>query len=274
MTMRALLVLFAVSVLAPLAQAHDSWFEALPTPRAGEVRLALGTGNRFPKMETSVGAGALVAHGCRHGAAKAPLRIQRDNPQALLLRAAPTTAASRKAGHGAITCWAQLVPFEAQIDAATVELYFKEINASAAVREAWREMQSRGVVWRERYVKHVRLEHFDARLGERTPPAAAPAPMGLDIVFDGALRPPRVGEIVAFQVLRDGQPLPDFALELQSALTPVGLWLKTDAQGRASVRLPLAGNYLLRGVDLRVSTTAPDTWDSRFIMLGFEALKP
>ena len=41
-----------------------------------------------------------------------------------------------------------------------------------------------------------------------------------------------------------------------------------------TLRLPLAGAYLLRGVDLRVSTSGADTWESRFVMLGFEAVKP
>ena len=271
--MRAgLLLLFA---LALPSHAHDSWFEVLPTTRAGELTLALGTGNRFPKLESTVGAGALDKHGCRHGtAAPVPLRVQRDTPVAVLLNARPVNAASRKAGHGAITCWAQLVAFDVGIDAATVELYFKEIKPPPAVREAWREMRSRGVRWQERYTKHVRLERYDHRLGEAEPPAAKPAPMGLDIVLDGPLRPPRAGSLLAFQVLRDGQPLPDFAVELQSALTPIGQWLTTDAQGRASVRLPLAGAYLLRGVDLRLSTSVADTWESRFVMLGFEAVKP
>lgn len=271
--MRAgLLLLFA---LALPSHAHDSWFEVLPTTRAGELTLALGTGNRFPKLESTVGAGALDKHGCRHGtAAPVPLRVQRDTPVAVLLNARPVNAASRKAGHGAITCWAQLVAFDVGIDAATVELYFKEIKPPPAVREAWREMRSRGVRWQERYTKHVRLERYDHRLGEAEPPAAKPAPMGLDIVLDGPLRPPRAGSLLAFQVLRDGQPLPDFAVELQSALTPIGQWLTTDAQGRASVRLPLAGAYLLRGVDLRVSASVADTWESRFVMLGFEAVKP
>lgn len=254
------------------AWAHDSWFANLPTNRATEVRLALGTGTRFPKHDSSVGALALAAHGCRHGVApRVPLQVQRDTPTALQLRAHPVSKRSLAAAHGAITCWAQLVPFEVEIPPATVELYFKEIHPPEAVREAWREMLARGVTWKERYTKHVRIERYDGRLGGAEPPAATPVTMGLDIVLDGPLRPPVAGDVIAFQVLRDGQPLADFAVELQSALTPLGVWVQTDAHGRASVRLAQQGGYLLRGVDLRVSATVPDTWESRFIMLGFEA---
>ena len=267
------LALLAACAFTTAARAHDSWFEVQPAMRAGDIALALATGNRFPKQESSVGAGALARHGCRQGAApRVPLLIVRDTPGALQLRARVLTAPNPVAGHGAISCWAQLVPFEVDIDAATVELYFKEINPPATVREAWREMQTRGVGWHERYTKHVRIERYDERLGTGEPPAAAPAAMGLDIVLDGPLRPPAAGDTIAFQVQRDGQPLPDFAVELQSALTPIGIWLKTDAQGRAQVRLPLAGAYLLRGVDLRLSARVPDTWESRFIMLTFDAM--
>ena len=255
-----------------VAWAHDSWFATLPTPRATEVRLALGTGARFPKLESSVGALALAAHGCRHGVAPpVPLRIQRDTMTALQLRAHPVSTRSLAAAHGAITCWAQLVPFEVEIPPAIVELYFKEIQPPEAVREAWREMLARGVTWKERYTKHVRIERYDPRLGSAAPPAATAVPMGLDIVRDGPLRPPTAGDVISFQVLRDGQPLADFALELQSDWTPIGIWLQTDAQGRARVRLARQGGYLLRGVDLRLSTTVPDAWESRFVMLGFEA---
>ena len=255
------------------ASAHDSWFAAMPSNDEAQVRLALATGARFPKHESTVGAGALAEHGCRHGAApRAPLRIERDTTVALIVRSNPVNRISRAARHGAITCWAQLIPFEVEIDVATVELYFKEINPPAAVREAWREMLSRGVTWKERYTKHVRFERYDDRLGRAEPPSAAAVPMGLDIVLDGPLRPPVAGDTVSFQVLRDGLPLPDFAVELQSALTPIGFWTKTDEQGHASVRLPLGGRYLLRGVDLRLSSTTPDAWESRFIMLGFEAM--
>jgi Domain of unknown function (DUF4198) len=272
MQSRRFVVAMVVSMLCVAAQAHDSWFAPQPSPRAADVRLALGTGNRFPKLETSVGAGALAEHGCRHGEGpRAPLRIVRDTPVALQLRSSPVTRQTLRAGHGAITCWAQLVPFEVEIAPATVELYFKEINPPAAVREAWREMQSRGVGWKERYTKNVRWERHDTRLGLAEPPPASPTPMGLDIVLEGTLKAPVVGETLTFRVLRDGQPLAGLAVELQSSLTARGFWTQTDAEGRANVRLPFAGAYLLRGVDLRLSTNKPDTWDSRFVMLAFEA---
>lgn len=258
-------------VLAGPAFAHDSWFAPLPSPYVGEVRLALGTGTQFPKLETTVGAGALLGHGCLHGAGRArPLLITRDAPVALELRSRP--ALQQAGGAGAITCWAQMPTFELEVAADKIGVYLDEINASKELRETWASMQSRGLPWRERYTKHARIEWFDDRLaGASASASAAPAPMGMDIVLDGPLVQPRAGDTLVFVVLRDGQPLPGQPIELRNDRVGVGLWLRTDAEGRASVRLPFAANYLLRGVDLRAIGSPPERWESRFVTLAFSA---
>ena len=81
---------------------------------------------------------------------------------------------------------------------------------------------------------------------------------------------PQRGDEVTFTLLRDGQPLAGLPLELKSALTRLSFWTQTDGAGRATLRLPLAGRWLARAVDLRLSTTAPDEWESRFVTLAFE----
>lgn len=266
-----LLLLPACWLLSTLAFAHDSWFEARPSPRIGEVRLALGTGNQFPVLESSVGAGALVEHGCRSG--NGPVRkllITRDAPVALELRAGRVLPAQPRNAL-AVTCWAEMPTFELEVAPDKIGLYLDEVNASKALRDTWAAMRARGLPWRERYTKHARIEWFDARLNaqDTAPPPAAPAPMGMDIVLDGPLVPPRAGQTLAFTVLRDGQPLPGQAIELRNDRSAIGLWLRTDDSGRASVRLPFAANYLLRGVDLRPVGEPPESWDSRFITLAF-----
>jgi hypothetical protein len=263
--------LAAATLLAGAAQAHDTWFEALPTPRAGEVSLRLGTGNRFPKHEYTVASALLDRQGCRHGDAPAILmRAGAAGADALPLRAKPAPQGARRGQSAAITCWSQLRPLDVTIDDAKVPLYLDEIAASPALREAWRAMRERGVRWQERYTKHARIELRDARLGGGAAAAARPLPMGMDIVLDGPLERLQVGDTVRFTVLRDGQPLAGQAIELRSHLSPLGLWLRSDAQGRAQVRVPLAGRWLLRGTDLRPSTTDVDRWESRFVTLAFD----
>ena len=280
---RLLAVLVTQTTLASAAWAHDSWFEASATARAGELRLSLATGNLFPVQESSVGEGAPVATGCRHGNALArPLRIVRDTPKALLLRsqikvqpsvdASDTASASArvKASHSAISCWAQLVPLEVTIAPEIVPNYLKEINASPELRANWAAMLARGLPWKERYTKHARIELIDTRLGTGLGPAPQAAPMGMDILMDSPGGSPQRGDEVTFTLLRDGQPLTALPLELKSALTRLSFWTQTDGAGRVKLRLPLSGRWLARAVDLRLSPTAPDEWESRFVTLAFE----
>lgn len=258
MAHRFSLLLIIGGLLGSSALAHDTWFEPQPAARPGQVLLKLGTGNRFPRHEFTVGEGSLRQQGCRQGGGPVvPLQVAGETAQALSLKA-------RRGSTGPVSCWAQQQPFEVEIEPATVEVYFKEINASPAVRTAWAEMRSRGVPWRERYAKHARIEIPGRRGG-----AAVASGMAMDVLIETGLQALVEGDTVRFQVLRDGEPLPGFAVELQNDQSPLGFWKTTDAQGRVSFELPIAGHWLLRGTDLRLSTTVPDTWDSRFVTLAF-----
>ena len=262
---RRLIALLALTVPALLgslpggASAHDTWFAPAPAA-AGRGALALGTGDRFPKQEYAVGAETLARQGCRTASgnvrALQPLRLAET---ALLLAApAPGTAA----------CWAQLQPFDIDIAADKVAVYFDEIRPPAAVRQRWAELQARGVPWNERYTKHARL------LLSAVPPVdAPPADMDLDASLAPGQAAPRVGQTSVFQVLSAGQPLPGLALQFRSELSPVGLWAQTDADGRVALRLPRAGRWLLRGTELLPSATRPDGWDSRFLTLAFDVAR-
>jgi hypothetical protein len=234
------------------ASAHDTWFQLLPGP--GLPLLALGTGNQFPLQEVSVGASSLVESGCRgRDGRSAPLRVLRETPTALLLQAP---------GGDALTCWSQQTSFEVELPADKVALYLHEINPPAWVRAEWARLQAAGLPWKERYAKHARIELHGAS------GPAQPVAMATDVVLDE--RAPRVGQTLGFQVLRDGKPLPDQAVELRGDMSPLGLWRRTDAEGRAHIDLPLPGRWVLRGTDLRRSESVPDKFESRFFNLAFE----
>jgi hypothetical protein len=131
------------------------------------------------------------------------------------------------------------------------------------VLEAWASVKARGLPWHERYVKHARIE-LDAAV------AAQPSAMDFDVLLDSHGQAPQVGRPLSQQVLRDSQALPGFNVELRSERTRFGIWRRTDAQGRVEFAPPLPGRWILRGVDLRLSSECPDSFDSRFVTLAFQ----
>ena len=257
MLRRSLILTAAVLALAASgAQAHDTWFQPLiAAPGAPRVELALGTGNRYPVQETGVGAEYLERQGCQGldgQAAERPMQPARNIDHALVLRV-PLAAAR---------CWAQLVPLDIELEPAKVAEYLQEVQAPPALRAAWRDMQSRGLPWRERYTKHARIDLVpDAAAGA----PAVQVPMAMDIV-----RLAGEGGGLVFQVLHGGAPLAQQAMELISEAGTRGIWRRTDAHGRIEFPALPAGRWLLRGTLLRLADEDPTRWDSGFVTLAFE----
>ena len=259
----------ALAALAGSAWAHDTWFAPVAATKPGEIQLMLGTGNQYPIQESALAFEHVEKTGCRAADGKAvTMASVRTDPTALVLRARLDAQAQP------VTCWAQLVPFDIQIADDKVELYLKEIQASPAIRERWDAQRARGVKWTERYTKHARIELPGPAPAAEAKPEPVPAKaleLGMDALLEPSTVPIVAGDTVRFRVLRDGKPLADFPVELRSERANVGLWLKTDAQGRVSSRVPIPGRWVLRGVDLHPSESLPDAWESRFVTLVFEA---
>jgi hypothetical protein len=257
----ALAAAWVAAVSAPPAQAHDTWFAPLPADAPGSVALALGTGNQFPVHESGIGMQYLLYSGCRGEPGSAPLTLQRtaDAPTALQLRV-------RSESGRPLTCWAQTSSFDVELGDDKIALYLREIQAPAEVRDAWAQMRARGVKWKERYTKHARIE---LNIGSGAS-AGVPVNMAMDVLLEAPQRTPKRGDPMQFRVLRNGQPLPDLAVELRGDRVALGIWRKTDAEGRVRFPAPLAGRWVLRGTELRLSEREPDTWESRFVTLAFE----
>ncbi len=153
------------------------------------------------------------------------------------------------------------MPFDLEIEPAKVEVYLKEIAAGPEQRSAWAAQQAAGQAWRERFVKHARIE-----VGGISPVALG---LQLEAVLTGSARP-KVGEELGFQLLSAGRPLADHPVELVSERSRFGLWRRTDAQGRFALALPLAGGWLLRSTLLRPPARPGERWQSDFVTLAFE----
>lgn len=252
-----------------LAHAHDTWFSPWPADMpGGPTRLALGTGNRFPVLEFNPQAISVAEAACRSTSGQ-PLALLPDDEAAthLVMR-----VRSANDGSAARTCWAQLKPFEVTLPADKVAVYFREIRPTKAVQQAWAAMQQRGIAWQERYTKYARIE---LPVAASVPaPATAPSPLGMDALLLTSAADVRPGAALDFVVLRDGQPLANFPVELVSERQRFGIWRQTDGQGRVSAVVPFSGQWILRGTELALSSTTADSWESHFITLAFEVPAP
>ena len=237
---------------AGTVSAHDTWF----APQPGGA-LALGTGNRFPVTELAVDDKFFAKRGCI-AADGTPTTLDklRFTDKTTLLR-------PKSAGGGAMTCFVQLEPFDIDLPPDKIEIYFKEIRPSATVLAAWADLKARGLPFKEHYTKSARI----AVGTEGSPQPTGTAMDALRVSPRGALT---VGSEAVFQVLREGKPLPDFPVELINERSPLGLWHRTDAEGRIRAKLPLPGRWILRGVDLHLSPGDATRWESWFITYAFE----
>jgi hypothetical protein len=197
--------------------------------------------------------------GCLAGDGSAlPLQKVRFDDTATLLRS--------KGSGAAATCFVQLAPFDIDLPADKIQLYFDEIRPGADVRAAWQALSARGLPFRERYTKSARID-----LGDGT--AARPIGTAMDALRLSPSGTLTMNSEATFQVLRDGQPLAGFAVELINERSAIGLWHRTDGEGRVRARLPLPGRWLLRGVDLKLSASDPTRWESQFITYAFDVVR-
>ena len=251
-TLAALTLAYAA---APSA-AHDTWFEPLPNGS-----LALGTGNRFPVNEIAVDDKYFAKSGCVAVDGKArSLDKVRFTDKATLLRSKDRAASEP------LTCFVQLQPFDIDLPPDKIEIYFKEIRPTEAALAAWADLKARGLPFREHYTKSARI---DVGADASSQPIGT-AMDALRVSPRGALT---VGTEAVFEVLRDGKPLPDFPVELINERSPIGLWHRTDAEGRISAKLPLPGRWILRGVDLHLAANDATRWESWFITYAFEVAR-
>lgn len=273
---RAGLAVAAVTAASSVL-AHDTWFERHTSATLQRPVLVLGTGNQYPVYDSRNDLQSLAHSGCQAGNVLQRGLVERgpQGPALVLTTGQPLPSDATR-----VSCWAQLQPFEVDLPDILVDQYFKEAMPPASVRQAWAAQRARGQAWRERYVKHARIEWFS---GDPAPTAAASADaansaasttaaMALDAWMLQPQRAPRVGEDLEFLVLRDGRPLGQFSVEFRLHSSRLGLWRRTDEQGRVRLRPPAPGRWLLRGIELTPppAEAADPVWQGLFITLAFE----
>lgn len=254
-------ILLVGVVLAVPAWAHDTWL--LPTSRfvspGATVDLDLTSGMAFPQLETAIKPDRVAKSGYRLGGQTSTLQKQAGS-KSLRLRAP-------LAKEGVATLWVGLAPKSIELKPDQVKEYLDEIGAPAAVRQAWQEQTPKR--WRELYTKHAKTF---VRVGR---PAAdlswgEPAGMALEIVPEKDPTQLSAGMELPVRVLRNGAPLPGFAVGLVRQGESQGTLRTTDAQGRIAFKVDRPGLWLLRATDLRKSARQDTDWESDFATMTFE----
>jgi len=262
------LLLAVVSVLAPCsaALAHDFilWPRPGHLPAPGEVRLELWVGDhlafeeqrgfqveradRFDRVDAS-GAHDLLAG-----------RVDADPPFA-------TVALDHPGGH---TLVLDRPAVSIELPADRFEHYLEHERLAGVVRERARRDESQRP-GRERYTRHIKTF---VQVGDRFDSAGCRA-MGQPLEVVPLIDPARLaeGQVMEVELRRDGRALADHPLEAMTLVEgrPRSTHMRTDARGRARLRLDNEGEWLLRSVNMRRCEQNCDEvdWESRWAAYTF-----
>jgi len=261
---RSLLAVATTLVMALAVSAHDTWLvPRVPTVQPGvDTSLVLTSGMSFPKIDTSINPDRVDVARCRLNDKVEELSERTTQPHALSLGV-------KFKDSGIATCWAELKPRQLELTPSQVEEYFKEIDATPAVRQAWGVMTG-PKRWREVYVKHAKT--FIAAGSKKDNSWSEPVGMSLEIVPESDPTSLRASDDLVVRVVKDGRPFKDFRVGIVFEGNKDISFQTTDDNGRAKFRLERAGKYLLRATDLRQSTKPDLEWESDFTTLTIQTL--
>lgn len=256
---------FAVSSLIVVARAHDTWLQPevfAATPGAALV-LHMTSADGFNGPETAIKPERVERMwGRLGGAAVAVEAVGGEGGKTLRLAATLTQP-------GVAVLAVQLKPRLLELAPEKIEVYFREIHATAELREVWAAVPEPRR-WRESTVKcaktFVRVGAPVA--GDRS--WAEPLGLPLELVPENDPTALRVGERFSVRVLKGGAPLSGFVLAFVSAGETREHVVVTDEEGRADAALDAPGAWLVHGTELRRSGTAEREWDSEFTTMVVE----
>ena len=244
------------------ARAHDTWllpdrFEVAPKT---SLALDLTSGMAFPALEVGPKRERVEAAKCRLTGKTFDISDISPGPKSLVFKTELPEA-------GIATLWVKLPAKSIELKPEQVEEYFAEIDPPQRVRTQWAAMEPKR--WRELYTKHPKTF---VRVGNTTGDRSwgEPVGMALEIVPEKDPTLLRVGDELSVRIFKNGAPFPDFALNAVASGQTKGETRKTDAAGRVVFRFDKAGQWLLRGTDVRKSTRTDADWESDFATLTLE----
>jgi uncharacterized GH25 family protein len=239
------------------ALGHDTWLipSSVAALRGQLVRCDLTSGMSFPVLDHAIKPDRVAQASLRLDGKTTEVRDIK--PASNALRLSPGLNEN-----GLATIWADTKPFKIELEPAEVKEYLEEIGAFDTVGREWEKSASKR--WREIYTKHTKTF---VRVGEAGGDRSWGEPVGmtLEIVPEQDPTALVVGADFAVRVLLDGRPLPDFPVGFSAAGQKTGTTRKTDAGGRASIRLDRPGWWLVKATHLERSAQPDADWVSHFM---------
>lgn len=244
------------------ANAHDTWLlpDRFRVAKGESLGFGLSSGMDFPVPESAVAADRLLTRSVRLAGRIQSLTPGKADDALHLSGAAPA--------EGIAAVWVATRPRTLTLTPEQVDEYLAEVGATDTVGPVWTKSGQK--TWTETYAK---LAKTFVRVGEAGDGSwAEPVGLGLELVPEADPTRLRVGDALALRLLLDGRPLGDFAVGAAPAAPGKPRLLRTDAQGKVSVRLDQAGPWMLRVTRIVPSPAKPAEWDSAFTTLTVEVL--
>ena len=258
------LALMALLLLPSTAMAHDTWLVAAKYRlKAKEnVKIQLATSEAFPTSDGAVKPDRVAQFHMRSRTGKQAVSGYQVEGNFL--------AVEVKAGEGQTVVTAETKPRFLEMKAADFNDYIghEELKQILAAREKAGKTESPG---RELYRKIAKVV-LCAEGADN--PAGQGEGLWLEIVPERNVCGVRQGEVLWVRVLHRGRPLPGaFVAAGYEGVTghKYPVWVKTDARGRAQVKLDRAGAWFVRTLHMVAHTNPAEAdWESAFSTVTFE----
>ena len=260
-----LLAATASLALCATSSAHDTWLSpsAYAAPVGQAITFDLTSGMEFPTLDAAIKPERVAEARFRVGAEEDELKEFTTGEHALRTERA-------FAKEGVATVWLQLSPKDIELSDDDVAHYLEEVRAPEPVQSAWAAQKGREK-WKELYTKCAKT---CVAIGKAEGDRSWAQPVGLTLEFVPVSDPTslRAGGEGRFQLLRNGEPLPNAAVALHAEADTGPRYETTDAQGVVTFQLAKAGPSMLATVHLRPPSDGKP-WQSEFSTFTFE-VKP
>ena len=232
----------AVLLLAGALGAHDTWLLANRgfVPVGGAVSFDMSSGGGFPRSQLSIAPARVAQSGVRLAGTVHPLPAGHVMGGALRFRTTMPAA-------GIAMTWVSLHPKVLTLAPNLVKEYTDEIGAPAEFYATWQKSTDKK--WLERYSKHAKSF---IRVGANPADSSWAVHTGQPYELVPLQNPTNLvaGDSLTILVLRCGQPLANVAVGSESAGFGHNAIVKTDASGKARIRFPERGRWLVNSTYL------------------------